>query len=338
VLATLRRDLVTDWKASLPPNPPNYFFINIPTAESEQFRTQLTGLGARMERMLPMVRGRLVSINGEAIGAHPPPLAEREQNLTWTNQLGDDNRIVAGRWWTPDDTGKPLVSLASEFQKQLDLKLGDRLSFDVAGESLEVTVASFRAVKWDSFRPNFFIVFPPGLLDGAAGTYMTSAVFEPRRAGDMAALVQRFPSVSVFNLGELLAQVRSVVDKAVTAVQSVFLFTLLAGLTVLLSAVQSSSDERRYETAVLRVLGARRAIIVGSLLTEFSALGLLAGILAASGAALTGYLLAQQLNLKYRFSLLTWVSGVLVTVLVVVLGGWLATRRVVNQPPRTVLN
>ena len=134
-----------------------------------------------------MVRGRLVAINGarwpsmrfqaERAGG----FAEREQNLTWSTELGDDNRIVAGRWWTAADAGKPLVSLATEFQESLGLKLGDRLGFDVAGETLEVRVASFRKVRWDSFRPNFFIVFPPGLLDGAAGTYMTSARYEPRR-------------------------------------------------------------------------------------------------------------------------------------------------------------
>jgi putative ABC transport system permease protein len=371
MLATMRRDLVSNWKASLPPNPPNYFFVNIPAAEQEQFRTQLTSIGAKLERMLPMVRGRLVQINGVAVagmrfgggnanaarsgggaaragggrigapgggGGRGGGLAEREQNLTWTNELGDDNRIVEGRWWTADDVGKPLVSLATEFKDQLNLKLGDRLSFDVAGENVEVTVASFRAVKWDSFRPNFFIVFPPGLLSGSEGTYMTSAAYEPRTAGDLAALVQRFPSVSVFNVGDLLAQIRSVVDKAVTAVQSVFFFTLLAGLTVLLAAVQASRDERRYETAVLRVLGAGRAMLVKSVLTEFSVLGLVAGVLAASGAAYAGYWAADTLGLNYSFSTVIWFGGVAMTVLVVGFGGWFATRSVVNQPPRSALS
>jgi putative ABC transport system permease protein len=355
MLATLRRDLVSNWKATFPPNPPNYFFVNIPAAEQEQFRTQLTASGAKVERLLPMVRGRLVSINsvpiarlgfggGRGNGGGGPDsgrgggLAEREQNLTWTNELGDDNRIVAGRWWSAADAGKPLVSLATEFQEQLNLKLGDRLSFDIAGENVEVTVASFRSVKWDSFRPNFFIVFPPGLLSGAEGTYMTSALFEPRNAGDMAALVKRFPSVSVFNVGDLLAQVRSVIDKSVTAVQSVFLFTLLAGLTVLMAAVQASRDERRYETAVLRVLGAKRATIIKSVLTEFSALGLVAGVLAASCAAVAGYWAADRLELNYQFNAIAWIEGVLMTVVIVGLAGWLATRSALNQSPRSVLS
>jgi putative ABC transport system permease protein len=343
VLATIRRDLVTDWQASLPANLPNYFFINIPANQREDFQAELTRIGGRTERMLPMIRGRLVSVNGQPLARRTGdqeggPFGNGEQNLTWTDELGNDNRIVAGRWWTAAEHGKPLVSLATEYRSRLDLKLGDTLSFDIAGETLAVTVASFREVKWDSLRPNFFIVFPPGLLDGAAGTWMTSAAYQPRTAGEFAAFVQRFPSVSVFNVGDLLAQVRAIVDKAVTAVQSVFVFTLLAGLTVLLAAVQASREERARETAVLRVLGARRRLIVGSLLVEYAALGLVTGLLAASAAAFAGYELAGLLNLTYRFSLASWVTGVLASVALVVLCGWLATRSVVNHPPRAALD
>ena len=340
VLSILRRDLLNDWRTSLPRGAPNYFFVNIPTAQRDDFRAALSAAGAKLERLLPMVRGRLLAVNGVAIGHGPQRggMAEREQNLTWSAELGDDNQIIAGRWWAPHDTGQPLVSVASEFQESLELKLGDRLAFDVAGERFEVTVASFRKVKWDSFRPNFFLMFPPGLLEGAAGSYMTSAAYEPRSAGALTELVRRFPSVSIFNIGDLLAQVRSVIDKAVTAVQSVFVFTLLAGLTVLLAAVQASRDERRYETAILRVLGAGRGMLTRSALAEFAALGMLAGWLAASGAALGGWLLARQLDLHYRFDGMVWALGVLGTMLIVACSGWLAVRPALSQPPRAVLN
>jgi putative ABC transport system permease protein len=356
VLAILRRDLVNDWRASLPQGAPNYFFVNIPADQKEDFRAALIAAGAHPERMLPMVRGRLIAINGEPIDPHARratmlpggrgpgrgrergDMAEREQNLTWSAELGDDNRIIAGRWWSAADTGQSMVSIASEFQESLQLKLGDRLRFDVAGEQFEVGVASVRKVKWDSFRPNFFLMFPPGLLDGMAGSYMTSALFQPRSAATLAGMVRRFPSVSIFNIGDLLAQVRSVIDKAVTAVQSVFVFTLFAGLTVLLAAVQVSRDERRYETAILRVLGAGRALLLRSSLAEFAAIGLLAGLLAAGGAALGGYLLARQLDLHYRFDALMCGAGIFGTLLLVVTSGWLATRPVLNQSPRRVLD
>jgi putative ABC transport system permease protein len=343
-LTLMRRDLVDQWRTSLPATAPNYFFVNIPTDERDAFVEQLRLQGAQLERLLPMIRGRLTAINGQKVsqlrfkGPRGDGFADREQNLTWSDALGDDNRITAGRWWTAADSGAHLVSVASEYQEALGLKLGDTLHFEIAGEELDVKVASFRQVKWDSFRPNFFIVFPPGLLDGTAGTYMTSAYFQPRSAGAMAALVQRFPEVSIFNVGDLLAQVRAVIDKAVTAVQSVFIFTVLAGLTVLLAAVQASRDERRQETAVLRVLGAARRTILVSVLSEFSALGLLAGVLAASGAAVGGLALARQLGLTYRFDWLVWIAGVVATVLIVGYGGWAAARSIINQPPRSALS
>ena len=262
--------------------------------------------------------------------------ADREQNLTWAGELGDDNRIVEGRWWTPAQFGQPLVSVAVEYQESLGLKLGDQLRFDVAGETIEATVASFRKVKWDSFKPNFFIEFPPGLLDAAAGTYMTSAFLQPT-SGAMARLVHRFPSVSIFNIGDLLAQVRAVIDKAVTAVQSVFLFTLLAGLTVLFAAVQASREERGYEIAILRVLGAGRSMIFASVLSEFSLMGALAGFMAATGASIGGAWLAHALELNYRFNATLWIVGVVASTLLLGAAGAISTRSMVNVPPRAVL-
>ena len=343
LLAILRTDINSDWQRSLPHNLPNYFFVNIPPAVRVEFVRFLEAQGARTTRLLPMIRGRLTAINGHPIeetrgGRAEEGFATREQNLTWTTELGDDNRIVAGRWWTAADAGRPLVSLASEFQESLGVRIGDQLTFDIAGETREVTVASVRKVKWDSFQPNFFIVFAPGVLDGIAGTYMTSAYFTPGAARTLAVLAHRFPSVSIFDIEELLAQVRAVLDKAALAVQSVFVFTLFAGLTVLLAAVQSSRDERRYESAMLRTLGASRVTVVQGVLAEFATLGALSGLLAAVGASLAAYFLTTEwLELHYTFELLPWFAGVLGGASLVAAGGWLATRSVVNQPPLTTL-
>jgi putative ABC transport system permease protein len=346
-LAILRTDLVTDWRASLPADVPNYFFVNIPPAQRADFQHLLSAQGARFERMLPMLRGRLVAINGAPVDSLSFPgvrgaargraFANREQNITWTAELGDDNHIVAGHWWTRADFGKPLVSLAVEYQQAMNLKLGDKLQFDIAGESVTATIASFRRVKWDSFRPNFFVEFAPGLLDDAAGSYMTSVYLSPSSAA-MAELVRRFPSVSIFNVGDLLAQARAVIDKAVVAVQSVFLFTVLASLTVLLSQVQATREERRQEIAILRVLGARRPMIVGSVLVEFSLLGALAGLLGATGAALGGAWLAHTLDLNYRFDALLWLAGVLGAALITAIAGLIATRPILSVSPRAVLS
>jgi putative ABC transport system permease protein len=344
LLGIVRDDLNSDWRRTLPANVPNYFFINIPPGDRDAFIQFLNERGARTARMLPMIRGRLTSIKGRSVedmkfpGEDGENFATREQNLTWSTEPGADNRIVAGQWWTAADSGKPLVSLSTEFQDSLHVNVGDSLTFDIAGESFDVRVMSIRKVKWDSFQPNFFVVFAPGVLEKTAGTYITSANLKPGDARSLSQLARRFPSVSIFDIDDLLAQVRSVLDKAVLAVQSVFVFTLFAGLTVLLAAVQSSRDERRYESAMLRTLGARRATVLQGVLSEFTTLGLLSGLLAAVGASVAAYFMdTRVLQLHYTFDWWIFVEGLVGGAILVAFTGWLATRSVVNQPPLKTL-
>ncbi len=344
LLGLVRRDLENDWRQTLPVDAPNYFFINIPPNDRDAFVQFLESRGAKLTRVLPMLRGRLTAIDGLPVEmrrfrrARGEGFAGREQNLTWSAALGTGNRVVAGRWWTPQDYGKPLVSLATDFQRSLGVRLGDQLTFDIGGEMFTATVASIRDVKWDSFQPNFFIVFAPGVLDAAAGTYLTSAYFHPAQGRELAELAHRFPSVSIFNVDDLLDQVRTLMDKAILAVQSVFAFTLFAGLTVLLAAVQASRDERRYESAMLRTLGASTGTVLQGVLAEFMTVGLLAGVLAAGGATLAGSFVASRvLQVPYTFDPAVFLVGMAGGGALVALSGWLATRSVVTQPPLITL-
>jgi len=344
LLTLLRSDLVDNWRALIPKNAPNYFFVNIPPQDREAFRATLEADGGTMSRMLPMIRGRMVAINGEPVAsrrnssARGEGLASREQNLTWSAEIGPDNKITEGHWFTAEESGQPLVSVATDFQKSMDLKIGDRLSFDVAGEPLEVSISSFREVRWDSMQPNFFLMFPPGLLEGAAGTWMASASYKPTQPGTIASLVRRFPSVSIFDMEDLLSQVRSIVDKAVLAVQGVFLFTLLAGVVVLLAAVQVTRDERRYESAMLRTLGATRRTVITGVLLEFALIGTLAGLMAAAAASTGSYFVSTRLlDLPFTPDPLTWLGGAAAGAALVCVAGYLATRSALLQPPMSTL-
>jgi putative ABC transport system permease protein len=344
LLAVVRGDLLTDWRRSLPSDVPNNFIVNIRPEERAPLEEFLRAHGFGEPQLYPMVRARMTAIDGapaesrKLAGDRARGFVEREQNLTWSATLPEDNQLVAGRWWTAAEFTAPLVSISSEYQEALGLKLGDTLSFDVAGESVTARIASIRKVRWDSFRPNFFLVFPPKLLDGAAGTYMTSIYLTAQQRPALVDLVRRFPTLSVFDVDAILKQIREIMDRASLAVQYVFLFTLAAGVVVLLAAVQATRDERRYESAMLRTLGASRSTVLRGVAAEFSALGFLSGTLAACGASAVGWILARRLfSLELGFDPWVWVLGLVCGTVLVGVSGTLATRRVVNTPPIVTL-
>jgi putative ABC transport system permease protein len=342
LLAVVRDDLMQEWRASLPENAPNHFMINIRPDQSASVRDFFAAREMAPPQLVPMIRARLTQINGGSAAGGATErgreFVEREANLTWAEELQPDNKIVAGEWWRAQDGGGPRVSVEIELAEALGLKLGDALTYDVAGETITAKVASFREVQWDSFRPNFFMVFSPGTLDDRTGTYITSVHIPRERRSVLLDFVRQFPEVTAIDLEAILAQVRGVMDKASLAVQYVFAFTLLAGVTVLLAAIQATRDERRYESAMLRTLGASRRVVLQGVAAEFTTLGLLSGALASIGATAAGYFLSTRLfNLDYTFDPMVWVIGLVAGALLVGLSGTLATRSVVNHPPVATL-
>jgi putative ABC transport system permease protein len=343
LLTIVRNELLDNWRQSLPTNAPNQFLINIQGDETDALRDFLVERGVPAPNLTPLVRARMTHINGSDVtqmtfeDPEGEEWARRDANLTWRATLQDDNKIIQGEFWT-DIPEQNEVSVEDEFGRELGLKLGDEVSFDIAGEAVSATVTSFRTVEWDSFQPNFFMLFSPGVLDPYPTTWISSLYLPEGKDEVVLDLMRKFPSVTAIDLEATLSQVRDVMDKAALAVQAVFLFTLLAGLTVLWAAVQSTRDERRFESALLRTFGASRQRVLGGVAVEFLAIGLLSGVLAASGASLAGYLLATRLfELEYQFSWMLWLAGPIVGMLLVGLSGMAATWRVITHAPVNVL-
>jgi len=344
LLTVVRTDLLAAWRRTIPADAPNYFLINIdPPAwpAMGEFIRQETGVHPSS---LPFIRGRLTAINGTAAAqlrisdAQGAGFLRREQNITWSGGLPAGNRIQGGRWWGAGYAGPPQISVEQGVAQSLGVKLGDTMGFNVGGEEFTATVTSIRVVEWDSFAPNFFLVLSPGLAAELPQTRIASFYVAPEHRRMLNELVRRFPGVTVFDIETILAQVRLVVERASLAVQYVFAFTLLAGVMVLLAAVQVTRDERRFESAVLRALGADRRTILKGVAAEFIALGALAGTLAALGATAAGLVLARRVfDLQYSASPLLWPVGLLAGAVLVGLTGTLAARRAVNAPPVTVL-
>jgi putative ABC transport system permease protein len=344
LLALVRGDLLRDWQASLPADAPNYFMINIRPDEGAAVQEFFARAGFAPTELVPMLRARLTAINDVPVdrlsfeGDRANEFVEREANLSWSAALTDGNRLVAGEWWRPGDGGGARVSVEREYAELLKLRLGDTITYDIAGESVTARVTSLREVRWDTFKPNFFVVFSPGVLDDATGTLITSVHVAPEQRRALVDLVRQFPEITIIDIAALLAQVRDVMDKASLAVQYVFLFTLAAGLMVLLAAVQSTRDERRYESAMLRTLGATRSTVFQGVAAEFVVLGALAGLLAAAGATAVGWVLARNVfDLRYSPDPWVWVVGVVGGALLVGVAGVLAARSVVTHPPMQAL-
>jgi putative ABC transport system permease protein len=344
LLTFVRTDLLDGWQQTLDKDAPNHFLINIQPQERASIAGIFQDDGIAAPAFVPLVRARMQTINGEDVKTREYPvedgkwMANREQNLTWAESLSSSNEIVAGEWWPADYTGEPLVSLEEEAATELGVELGDQLQFLVAGQEIELTVASFRTINWDSFQPNFFMVLSPGALDDFPTTFVASLKMDQQEKDVLVDLVRSHPTVSVIDLDIILEQVKNILDKASLAVQAVFVFTLAAGIAVLFAAVQSTIDERRFESAMLRALGVRRRTVMLGVLTEFAALGFAAGLLAAAGASILAAVVAVQLfELPYNFNPALWGAGLLGGVFLVCGSGFIAARGAINASPVDVL-
>ena len=260
------------------------------------------------------------------------------RQITWTSRLPNDNQIVAGTWW--GDSPEPgFVSLDEDYADRLGATLGDVIEFDVGqGQLREATVQSLRSVRWDNMQPNFFIIFSPGSLDDLGGTYLSTALMEQEQKALINGLLRLYPTIVVIEIDALIEQIQNIIAQVTSAIELIAFLVLACGSLVLLACVTATLDERFRENAILRTLGAGRRLILTSLLIEFASIGLIAGIIATLGAEGSLYYLQREV-FQQEFALHYWVwfAGPLVGMVVIGLLGVMATRRVVNTSPLTVL-
>ena len=343
MLTLVRTELITKWQQSMPPDMPNRFAINVQTDQLPEVQRYFAGLKLVTPDLYPMVRGRLMEVSGRPIkGAdfqdqRARRLAEREFNLSWAATLRPDNQIVAGKFW-PKESTEPQYSVEEGLAKALGIRLGDTLSFDVGGASFSGKVTSIRKVDWDSFKPNFFVIATPALLEKQPASWITSFHLPQGEEEVITNLVRQFPNVSVIDLTALMAQFQRITDQVSRAVEFVFVFAIAAGLIVLFAAITSTQDERIFEGAVLRTLGANRRQLMILQLAEFLAIGLLAGAVAAGGAVALAMVLSERvLQVTYEVSWPLPLAGLHAGGIGVAIAGLIGTRRAVSSPPLQTL-
>jgi putative ABC transport system permease protein len=343
LLTLVRSDLLESWQKSLPPDAPNRFLVNIQPDQVGEIADFFAGRQLKAPALFPMIRGRLVELNGKPVSSkdyvedRARRLIDREFNLSWAEKMQPDNVIVAGRWFAVSDAGKPLLSVEEGIAKTLGLKLGDDLTYDIGGSRLTARIGSLRTVDWDSFRVNFFVITPPGVLERYPGSFVTSLHLPASQSVVMDEIVKRFPNLLVIDVAAILAQVQRMMDQVVRAIEFVFLFSLAAGLLVLFAAVGSTHDERVFDAAVMRTLGAASAQLRAVQAAEFLLIGALAGLLAAVGASAVGFVLAKQvLNVPYSIDAWVWLVGLVAGAIGVAIAGLLGTTKVLRTPPMQV--
>jgi len=344
LLTVVRGDLMQNWRASIPADAPNHFVLNVLPEQVEGVRKAMQEAEVSTP-LYPMVRGRLVEVNGKRLDTaqyadtRSRRLAEREFNLSFASELPKSNRIVAGKWFDGATGPQAGISMEKGIADSLRLKVGDTLTFDIAGTPATAAITSLRKVEWDSFRPNFFTLFAPGVLESMPQTYLGAVRLPDQKAAAwLSALVQDYPNVLAIDVGEILRQVQMIIGQVAKAVEFVFLFTLVGGLLVLQAAIAATQDERRFDAAILRTLGASRAQLSAAQNAEFLVLGALAGTLGSAGATAIGYVLSDRVfNIPFSANPMVWLYGIAGGMIVVTLAGWLGTRGTMRQPPLAVI-
>jgi len=344
LLTFIRGDLLESWRSKLPQDAPNRFVVNIQPDQVQPVARFLAENRIALPAIYPMVRARLTAINGRPVAAadyedeRAKRQIDREFNLSFMESVPPGNQLTGGRWFTREDLTQGSVSVEIWIAERLGIALGDRLTFAGAGTSVTVPVSSVRKLDWDSMRPNFFFITTPGVLAGFPTSYMTAFRLPVSDATFTSRLTHAFSNLTVIDVSALMRQVNGVLDQVIRAVQFVFLFALVAGVLVLYAALLSTQNERLQEAALMRALGASRAQVARSQRAEFLALGLVAGVMASSGASAIGYVLAERVfQIPWQFDALIWLVGPLAGLACVALNAWLGARAALNHPPMAAL-
>ena len=331
MIVQVRGDLLITWQDQLPEDTPNYFAINIQPSERDAFEQAVAPRVDTQSTLYPMVRGRITEINGQAPREAVPADARgdnslrRELNLTWQSELPEGNQVVAGQWFTPasepegwmsevdatpsSDSETVPISVEDGLAERLGLGLGDEITFAVGSDSIKTRIESLRSLNWDSFNPNFFVIFPPGVLESFGHSFITAFHLPDEEQGLVRELVSDFPGVSLLNVDAILGQVRDVLTQVTRAVELVLILVLLAGVSVLYAALTASRPVRAHESGLLRVFGAGNRMISRVQGAEYALLGFASGLLGAVLAELaTAALYLYWLDLTPRLHIGLWLT------------------------------
>ncbi|WP_282498974.1 FtsX-like permease family protein [Pantoea sp. JZ2] len=323
LLLVMRGDLLDRWQQQLPADSPNFFLLNITAEQIPQVREFLQSHQVKPETFYPIARMRLSEINGQPADPARDNALNRELNLTALATLPDHNPLVAGSW--PPKAGE--VSMEVALADRLGVKPGDSLTFEGDTQRFSAKITSLRKVDWESLRPNFFFIFPPGALDSQPLTWLTSFRLD-NRAALLAQLNRTFPTLSLLDIGSILRQIGQVLTQVSQALEIMVVLVTACGVLLLMAQIQVGMRQRRQELVVYRTLGAGKRLLRTTLWCEFALIGVVSGIAAALGAEAALWALQRKIfDFPWQPDWTLWLALPLGGALLLSLcGGWLGVR------------
>lgn len=345
VVTGMRTSLIAEWEEQLPAETPSHFIYNVNTNELPAVQALLKSENTTTTQWFPMVRGRLVKINGEAVSRERMQKSDglrREVNFTQSAVLPVSNELISGTWWAADAKVKEF-SIESDVAGEIGLELGDEVEFSVGGLTFSARLASVRKVDWQSMNPNFYVIFSPGMLDEYAPNWVSSirapeaqsvTSVVQQQAPFVNRMVKQFPTSVVLPVRDIIERIRNVINRVTQGLEMIMLLVMACGAMVLFAAIGVSFDERLRENAILRTLGSSRKIVIGALTVEYAALGAIAGLIASCGAELVLYFVQTTLfELQPSWHPLLWFMGLISGTVIITVLGLLRSREIITVPP-----
>ncbi|MFK5892948.1 MAG: FtsX-like permease family protein [Pseudomonadota bacterium] len=342
IIYLTRSELLYQWQQQLPADTPNHFVINIQAYETDDFKQMLVTNNIQASDIFPMVRGRLSILNNRpikesiALDKQSHNALNRELNLSFAAKMQSHNKLVKGKWWdspSPKSLNDlPEISLESSLAKELNIKIGDQLGFQIGSRQVQGVVSNLREVKWDSFKPNFYIIFPPQVLEQFPLTYISSFHLKEQNKLLLNQLIEQFPGITIIEVDQILKEIHYIIEKIAIAINFVFVFILIAGLLVLASSLSSTLESRMYENAIIRTLGASAKRLRFSLMIEFSIIALISALMGLIIAEAVSAILYQQIfNLSYSFHPWLWLVVLIMSVLLITGLGLLLVNKIFTR-------
>lgn len=339
----VRGDLFDDWQQQVPKDTPNHFAINILPEKKAEFAKALQDKGLATSDFYPMVRGRLTHINAVNVNEiYPedegPNALKRELNLTWSTTLTKDEAIEAGDWFDGTSVTDNAISVESELARRLNLNLGDSITFNIAGSDIVTKVKNFRSVKWENFRPNFYVVFADGVLNNFHHTYINSFYLPSSESRWLIDMNQQFKAITIIEIEQILKQVREILAQTSVAVEAILALVLVCAMVLMFATLLSTLSLRKHEAALYRTFGASEGMIRGRIRSEYITLALVASVLAIASfeaISLALYVFIFEVSWRAHFSL--WLGIPALALTSILISGFWANRDVLKASPRQLL-